>query len=47
MGTDDAARSVLAEVLATDLPVVVDADALTMAAAEPALVAEPDGARPC
>ncbi len=38
MGTDDAARSVLAEVLATDLPVVVDADALTMAAAEPALV---------
>ena len=38
MGTDDAARSVLAEVLATDLPVVVDADALTMAAAEPALL---------
>jgi ADP-dependent NAD(P)H-hydrate dehydratase / NAD(P)H-hydrate epimerase len=38
MGTDDAARSVLAEVLATDLPVLVDADALTMAAAEPALV---------
>ena len=38
MGTDDAARGVLAEVLATDLPVLVDADALTMAAAEPALV---------
>jgi hydroxyethylthiazole kinase-like uncharacterized protein yjeF len=38
MGTDDAARSVLAEVLATDLPVVIDADALTMAAAEPSLV---------
>jgi hydroxyethylthiazole kinase-like uncharacterized protein yjeF len=38
MGTDDAARSVLAEVLATDLPVLVDADALTMLAAEPALV---------
>jgi hydroxyethylthiazole kinase-like uncharacterized protein yjeF len=38
MGTDDAARSVLAEVLASDLPVVVDADALTMAAAEPSLV---------
>ncbi|WP_345770987.1 NAD(P)H-hydrate dehydratase [Geodermatophilus normandii] len=38
MGTDDAARSVLAEVLATDLPVVVDADALTMAAREPDLV---------
>jgi hydroxyethylthiazole kinase-like uncharacterized protein yjeF len=38
MGTDDAARSVLAEVLAGDLPVVVDADALTMASAEPSLV---------
>ena len=39
MGTDDAARSVLAEVLATDLPVVVDADALTLARrSEPALV---------
>ncbi len=38
MGTDDAARSVLAEVLATDLPVVVDADGLTLLAAEPALV---------
>jgi hydroxyethylthiazole kinase-like uncharacterized protein yjeF len=38
MGTDDDARSVLAEVLATDLPVVVDADALTMLAAEPAHV---------
>jgi hydroxyethylthiazole kinase-like uncharacterized protein yjeF len=38
MGTDDAARSVLAEVLDTDLPVLVDADALTMLAAEPSLV---------
>jgi hydroxyethylthiazole kinase-like uncharacterized protein yjeF len=38
MGTDAAARSVLAEVLATDLPVLVDADALTMLAAEPSLV---------
>jgi hydroxyethylthiazole kinase-like uncharacterized protein yjeF len=38
MGTDAAARSVLAEVLATDLPVVVDADALTVLAADPALV---------
>jgi hydroxyethylthiazole kinase-like uncharacterized protein yjeF len=38
MGTDDDARSVLAEVLATDLPVLIDADALTMAAAEPSLV---------
>jgi hydroxyethylthiazole kinase-like uncharacterized protein yjeF len=38
MGTDDAARSVLAEVLATDLPVVADADALTMLAREASLV---------
>ena len=38
MGTDDDARSVLAEVLGTDLPVVVDADALTMVAADPSLV---------
>jgi hydroxyethylthiazole kinase-like uncharacterized protein yjeF len=34
MGTDDAARSVLGEVLATDLPVVVDADALTLLAGD-------------
>jgi hydroxyethylthiazole kinase-like uncharacterized protein yjeF len=38
MGTDADARSVLAEVLGTDLPVVVDADALTMLAADPSLV---------
>ncbi|MDK3256252.1 NAD(P)H-hydrate dehydratase [Blastococcus capsensis] len=38
MGTDDDARSVLAEVLATDLPVLVDADALTMLAREPDLL---------
>jgi hydroxyethylthiazole kinase-like uncharacterized protein yjeF len=38
MGTDDDARSVLAEVLATDLPVIVDADGLTMLAKEPNLV---------
>jgi ADP-dependent NAD(P)H-hydrate dehydratase / NAD(P)H-hydrate epimerase len=37
-GTDDDARSVLAEVLATGLPVVLDADALTIAAREPDLV---------
>ncbi len=37
-GTDDDARGVLAEVLATDLPVVLDADALTLAAREPDLV---------
>jgi hydroxyethylthiazole kinase-like uncharacterized protein yjeF len=38
MGTDDDGRDVLAEVLATDLPVVVDADALTMLAREQDLV---------
>jgi hydroxyethylthiazole kinase-like uncharacterized protein yjeF len=38
MGTDDDARSVLAEVLGTDLPVLVDADGLTLLAAEPELV---------
>lgn len=37
-GTDDAARDVLAEVLGTDVPVLVDADALTLLAREPALV---------
>ncbi|MGW4529429.1 NAD(P)H-hydrate dehydratase [Nocardia sp. NPDC004340] len=37
-GTDTAARDRLAEVLATDLPVVVDADALTLVAADPTLV---------
>ncbi|WP_280388201.1 NAD(P)H-hydrate dehydratase [Nocardia wallacei] len=37
-GTDDAARERLSEILATDLPVVVDADGLTLLAAEPALV---------
>jgi hydroxyethylthiazole kinase-like uncharacterized protein yjeF len=38
MGTDDDARSVLLEVLATDLPVVVDADALTLLAGDPSPV---------
>ncbi|UOY01086.1 NAD(P)H-hydrate dehydratase [Blastococcus sp. PRF04-17] len=38
IGTDDAARSALTEVLSTDLPVLVDADALTLLAREPALV---------
>jgi hydroxyethylthiazole kinase-like uncharacterized protein yjeF len=38
MGTGDDARSVLAEVLAIDVPVVVDADALTMLASDPSLV---------
>jgi ADP-dependent NAD(P)H-hydrate dehydratase / NAD(P)H-hydrate epimerase len=35
MGTDDDARSVLTEVLATDLPVIVDADGLTLLAQQP------------
>ncbi|MCV2488446.1 NAD(P)H-hydrate dehydratase [Geodermatophilus sp. YIM 151500] len=42
MGTDDDARSVLAEVLATDLPVLVDADGLTLTADDPALVRDRD-----
>jgi len=39
MGTDEPARSRLAAVLATDLPVLVDADGLTLVAREPELVA--------
>jgi hydroxyethylthiazole kinase-like uncharacterized protein yjeF len=39
MGTDDAARRRLADVLATDLPVLVDADGLTLVAHTPDLVA--------
>jgi ADP-dependent NAD(P)H-hydrate dehydratase / NAD(P)H-hydrate epimerase len=38
MGTDDDARSVLAELLGTDLPVLVDADGLTMLAEQQELV---------
>ncbi|MFQ1001753.1 NAD(P)H-hydrate dehydratase [Modestobacter sp. SSW1-42] len=38
MGTDDDALSVLTEVLATDLPVVVDADGLTLVSQHPGLV---------
>ena len=38
MGTDDDAADVVAEVLATDLPVLLDADALTLAARRPELV---------
>jgi hydroxyethylthiazole kinase-like uncharacterized protein yjeF len=40
MGTDDDALSVLAEVLATDLPVVVDADGLTLLSRHPELVGD-------
>ena len=46
MGTDDDARERLAEVLATDLPVLVDADGLTLLAEDPALVRGPHGADP-
>ncbi|MGY1743822.1 MULTISPECIES: NAD(P)H-hydrate dehydratase [unclassified Blastococcus] len=42
MGTDDAAADVVAEVLATDLPVLLDADALTLAARRPDLVRDRD-----
>jgi hydroxyethylthiazole kinase-like uncharacterized protein yjeF len=38
MGTDDDAHGVLAELLGTDLPVLVDADGLTMLATDQALV---------
>jgi hydroxyethylthiazole kinase-like uncharacterized protein yjeF len=38
MGTDDEAAALLAEVLATDVPVIVDADALTVLARRPQLV---------
>jgi hydroxyethylthiazole kinase-like uncharacterized protein yjeF len=38
IGTDDAARDVVAEVLATDLPVLVDADGLTLLGEDPDLV---------
>lgn len=37
-GTDDDARDRLARILATDLPVVIDADGLTLLATEPELV---------
>jgi hydroxyethylthiazole kinase-like uncharacterized protein yjeF len=39
MGVDEEARTVLCAVLGTDLPVLVDAGALTLVAAEPGLVA--------
>ena len=38
MGTDAEARAALAQVLATDVPAVVDADALTLLAREPELL---------
>ena len=38
LGTDEHARGLVAEVLSTDVPVVVDADALTLIASEPQLV---------
>ena len=44
MCTDDDAARLLASVLATDVPVVVDADGLTLLAQRPELVASPDRA---
>jgi ADP-dependent NAD(P)H-hydrate dehydratase / NAD(P)H-hydrate epimerase len=44
MGTDDDGRDRLAEVLATDVPVLVDADGLTLLAEDPALVRGRTGA---
>jgi ADP-dependent NAD(P)H-hydrate dehydratase / NAD(P)H-hydrate epimerase len=41
MGTDEAARDRLAAVLGTELPVLVDADGLTLIAAERGLLARP------
>ncbi len=38
LGTDDAAMALLTDVLRTDLPVLVDADAITLAARSPGLV---------
>jgi hydroxyethylthiazole kinase-like uncharacterized protein yjeF len=40
LGTDDAARRVLADVLATDVPVLVDADGLTLLGRSPELLRE-------
>jgi hydroxyethylthiazole kinase-like uncharacterized protein yjeF len=38
LGTDDAAMALLADVLRTDLPVIVDADAITLVSRSPGLV---------
>jgi hydroxyethylthiazole kinase-like uncharacterized protein yjeF len=38
IGTDDAARELLADVLSTDVPVIVDADGITLLAAAPDLL---------
>lgn len=39
VGTDDSARAVLADVLSTDVPVIVDADAITLLGQSPELLA--------
>ena len=44
LGLDDAALALLTEVLATDVPVIVDADAITLVAARPGLIAGRHGA---
>ena len=49
LGTDEAGAAALWFALETDLPVIVDADGLTILAAHPELVANrdaPDGADP-
>jgi hydroxyethylthiazole kinase-like uncharacterized protein yjeF len=38
LGTDDAAAALLADVLGTNLPVIVDADAITLVSRSPALI---------
>ena len=38
LGTDDAAMGLLADVLRTDVPVIVDADGITLLARDPELV---------
>ncbi len=47
LGTDDAALALLTEVLATDVPVIVDADAITLVGARPELLRGHDPRRPC
>ena len=42
IGTDDAGRELLGDVLATDVPVLVDADAITLVSREPGLVSDRD-----
>ena len=43
LGTDDTAFALLSDALRTDVPAVVDADAITLVARSPELGAQPDG----